>query len=104
MLLHNKKVEHTGIGLMYSGVNAGESGGKPDPLGNADTSNVFIGTTAEGAGRLLLGLIDEVRIWNRALSEDEVIDQMNKGHFELFPVDPRQKLATTWGTLKTRKR
>ena len=32
-----------------NGVNAGESGGKPDPLGNADTSNVFIGTTAEGA-------------------------------------------------------
>ena len=51
-----------------------------------------------------LGLIDEVRIWNRALTEDEVIDQMNKGHLELFPVDPRQKLATTWGTLKTQKR
>ena len=87
-----------------NGVNAGETGGKADPVGNADTSNVFIGTTAEGVSRLLLGLIDEVRIWNRALSEDEVIDQMNKGHLELFPVDPRQKLATTWGTLKTQKR
>lgn len=65
-----------------------------------------IGTTNEGDGtsRTLLGLIDEVRIWNRALTEEEVIEQMNKGHFELFPVDPRQKLTTTWGTLKTQKR
>ena len=87
-----------------NGVNAGTSGNKSKPPGNADTSPVFIGTTAEGAGRLFLGLIDEVRIWNRALSEDEIVEQMNQGHFELFPVDPRQKLTTTWGTIKTKER
>ena len=87
-----------------NGQNVGEHGGKSNPPGNADTSTVFIGTTAEGASRLFLGLIDEVRIWNRALTEEEVIEQMNNGHFELFPVDPRQKLTTTWGTLKTQKR
>lgn len=86
-----------------NGQNVGEYGGKANPPGNADTSPVFIGTTAEGAGRLFLGLIDEVRIWNRALTEEEVIEQMEKGHLELFPVDPRQKLTTTWGTIKTRK-
>ena len=86
-----------------NGQNVGESGGKPNPPGNADTSPVFIGTTAEGAGRLFLGLIDEVRIWNRALTEEEVIEQMEKGHLELFPVDPRQKLTTSWGTIKSRK-
>ncbi len=86
-----------------NGKNVGEYGGKPKPPGKADTANVLIGRTHEG-NRELLGLIDEVRIWNRALTEEEVIEQMEKGHFELFPVDPRQKLTTTWGTIKTQKR
>ena len=87
-----------------NGVNAGVSSGKPDPPGNADTSNVFIGTTAEGAGRLLLGLIDEVRIWNRALTEDEINEQMDKGYLEFLAVDPKLKLATTWSNLKAQQR
>ena len=86
-----------------NGENVGEFGGKNPPPGNADTDNVLIGKTHENS-REFLGLIDEVRIWNRALSEDEVIEQMGKGHFELFPVDPRQKLATSWGIIKNKKR
>ncbi len=86
-----------------NGKNVGEYPNKSNPPGKADTSVVFIGTTAEGANRRFLGLIDEVRIWNRALTEDEVVEQMNRGHFELFPVDPQHKLATTWGTLKARE-
>ena len=85
-----------------NGQNIGESGGKNNPPGKADIQNVMIGRTHEG-NRELLGMIDEVRIWNRALSEDEIVEQMEKGHFELFPVDPRQKLTTTWGTIKTQK-
>ncbi|RKU24589.1 hypothetical protein C6497_17365 [Candidatus Poribacteria bacterium] len=85
-----------------NGKNVGEYGGKGALPGKADTSDVFIGKTHEG-NREFLGLIDEVRIWNRALTEDEVNEQMEKGYFELFPVDPRQKVATTWGTLKTQK-
>jgi hypothetical protein len=86
-----------------NGEMAGEFAGKPPPPGKADTDDVLVGKTHEGS-REFLGLIDEVRVWNRALSEEEVIDQMEKGHFELFPVDPRQKLATTWGQLKTSQR
>ncbi len=85
------------------GKNVGEYGGKANPPGAADTMNVFIGKTHEGA-REFMGLIDEVRIWSRALTEDEISEQMEKGHFELFPVDPRQKLTTTWGTIKANKR
>ncbi len=85
-----------------NGESAGEFGGKSPPPGKADTATVLIGRTHEG-NREFLGLIDEVRIWNRALSEEEVIEQMEKGHLELFPVDPRQKLTTTWGTIKTEK-
>lgn len=82
-----------------NGENVGEFGGKPPPPGKADTAELLVGKTHEGS-REFLGLIDEVRIWNRALSEEEVIEQMEAGHFELFPVDPRQKLATSWGQLK----
>ena len=82
-----------------NGEHAGESGGKNPPPGKADTADALVGKTHEG-NRQFEGFIDEVRIWNRALTEEEVQEQMEKGHFELFPVDPRQKLATSWGQLK----
>lgn len=84
-----------------NGDNIFESGGKTALPGAADTSTVFIGTTAEGANRRFLGLIDEVRIWNRALSEDEILAEMETGYQTGTAVDPRQKLSTTWGTLKS---
>lgn len=77
-----------------------EIGGKVDALGNADTEPVAVGSAGPGNIRYLLGMIDEVRIWNRALTEDEVNDHKEKGHFEIFAVDPRQKLTTMWGALK----
>ena len=43
------------------------------------------------------GSIDEVAIWNRALSEDEVKAAMRG---PLFPVSPKDKVATTWGNIK----
>ena len=43
------------------------------------------------------GLIDEVAIWNRALSEDEIRTAMRG---PLFPVMPKNKVATTWGDVK----
>ncbi len=87
-----------------NGEKVGETGNKPDPPGLEDTSPVVVGTAGGGNKRYFLGMIDEVRIWNRALTEEEVNEQMEKGHFALFPVDPRQKLATTWGNLKTQQR
>lgn len=83
-----------------NGEKAGEVGNKPNPPGLEDTSPVVIGTAGGGNTRWFLGMIDEVRIWNRALSEEEVNKQMNKGHFEIFDVDPQQKLTTTWGNFK----
>lgn len=46
--------------------------------GLADTGSVLIGSTHE-PNRNFLGLIDEVRIWNRALSEEEILEQMEQG-------------------------
>ena len=42
--------------------------------------------------------VDEVAIYSRALSEDEINQDMNNGVF--FAVDPGGKLATTWANLK----
>lgn len=42
--------------------------------------------------------VDEVAIYSRALSEDEINQDMNSGVF--FAVDPGGKLATTWANLK----
>lgn len=43
------------------------------------------------------GSIDEVSIWSRALSEDEVRAAMRG---PLLAVSPKDKIATTWGTIK----
>ncbi|MCY3552542.1 MAG: LamG domain-containing protein [Candidatus Poribacteria bacterium] len=43
------------------------------------------------------GSIDEVAIWNRALSETEIRAVMRGA---LFAVSPKDKVATTWGNIK----
>ena len=45
------------------------------------------------------GAIDEVAIWSRALSEDEIRSAM-KGL--LLSVSPKDKVTTTWGNIKRR--
>ena len=43
------------------------------------------------------GAIDEVAIWSRALSEDEIRSAMRG---PLLAVSPKDKVATTWGNIK----
>ena len=47
--------------------------------GLRDTANVLVGKTHED-NREFLGMIDEVRVWNRALSEAEILEQMTIGY------------------------
>ena len=64
----------------------------------ATTSQVQIGTWS---GEAWPGIVDEVRLWNRALSPDEVKESMDAGMAELLTaVDPKDKLATSWGKIK----
>ncbi|MEE2908934.1 MAG: LamG domain-containing protein [Candidatus Poribacteria bacterium] len=46
----------------------------------------------------IVGRIDEVAIYDRALTTDEIKSDMQKGVF--FVVESREKLATKWATLK----
>lgn len=53
--------------------------------GKADTASVRVGNShdvkpAVAADRHFLGLIDELRIWNRALSQDEITREMQTGN------------------------
>jgi hypothetical protein len=47
------------------------------------------------------GLIDDIVIINKALTEEEINELMNKGVSGFLAVESRDKLTTTWGYLKS---
>jgi hypothetical protein len=64
-------------------------------LGNAGLTIVGSWGTS---GQQFNGLVDEVQIWNRALTEDEILQSMDD--LTALSVDPQGKVATMWGGLK----
>jgi len=77
-----------------------DGGGKaPSPLsGNA--LSLKIGTDSnKNLG--FKGIIDEARVYNRAISEAEVKQNMESDGFA--SVNPTDKLAATWGTVKSQR-
>ena len=51
------------------------------------------------------GIIDEVYLWDRALSEDELAQLANGARPKFYsPVEPKGKLSTLWGTIKSQNR
>ena len=60
-----------------------------------------IGQDCERLNYIPTGLIDEVRLWNRALSEKEIGDYMKMGAKEALAVNPRAKLPMAWSRVKT---
>lgn len=65
----------------------------------ARNSSLWIGELDDGRGFVYGGLMDELGIWNRALSEDEIKLTMEGIQ---APVEPQRKLATAWGEMKRR--
>ncbi|MEO2004931.1 MAG: LamG domain-containing protein, partial [Candidatus Poribacteria bacterium] len=61
---------------------------------------LYIGTRG-GSGRPTDGAYDEIRIYNRALDDEEIETVMIEGPVELLAVDPRDRAAETWGELKS---
>ena len=79
-------------------LDASEDGGgsAPSPLsGNSLPLRIAADSNAQN---LFLGIIDEVRIYNRALNEKEV--KQNFAAEGLAVVSPTKKLAITWGEIK----
>ena len=48
------------------------------------------------------GILDEFRLWNRALSKDEIKANMTKGKEQFLAVEPDDHLTTMWGDVKIR--
>ncbi len=51
--------------------------------------------------RPFAGLMDELNVWKRGLTEEEVNGIMDLGIEEFFAVEAHGKLATAWGKLKS---
>ena len=66
----------------------------PDPTGWLLGTRIF----PENAEYYFIGLVDELGVYNRALSEDEINQNMNAGGFAA--VRPANSLARTWGEIK----
>ncbi|MHC4566035.1 MAG: LamG domain-containing protein [Planctomycetota bacterium] len=64
------------VQFYINGEDAGLSGSGVTLPGAADTATVVIGRGNEGSSRSFLGMIDDVRIYNRALTQDEIMEVM----------------------------
>jgi len=94
-ITHDTESEVT---IYYDGVKAG---GGPKPPGTIEIDgSIMVGARHPGS-EFFTGTIDEVFLFNRSISEDE-ISTIKDG--ALTPVEPAEKLATTWGVIKTERR
>ena len=89
---HDTKSE---IVIYNDGKKAG-GGNKPPPVDEIDGS-IMVGARHPGE-EFFTGVIDEVFVFNRIITEAEVNEIMD-GDF--LPVEPAEKLATTWASIKT---
>jgi len=69
---------------------------------NNHVQNFYIGKWGD-SDEFFRGALDEVKIYNRALSEDE-IQQNYKAITQLAAVEPANKFAATWGSIKRSNR
>ena len=70
------------------------------PLDDRD-NDLRIGGSFAGP-RNFEGIVDEVRIWNRVLGQDEIKENMDLSWNDLLAVSPAGRLTTTWGRIKAR--
>ena len=82
-------------GKIYINGEAVAEGEVPGTL-NANDDPWRIGQDCERLNYVFAGAIDEVRLWNRALTADEINEIMPLA----TAVDAKAKLTTTWGNIK----
>ena len=86
------------IQIYENGVEIGQADvGKPPPQSEAE---VHIGGWTGNTTELLDGLLDEVGLFNVALSPADMKDLMKKGFKGMLDVAALNKLATSWGDIK----
>lgn len=85
--------------MMYVNGELESTGSNPNQTVPAGDGPLWISELDANRGFLWGGLIDELGIWEKALSEDEITLSMN-GELKAMLVEPQGKLAATWGEIK----
>jgi hypothetical protein len=62
--------------------------------------SLFIGKRPQFAAEGIEGIVDEIRIWTKDLSENEIKKYIKMGKEQFVAVSPRAKLTGTWGMMK----
>jgi hypothetical protein len=96
---HLALVRDTDAGNAYLYVDGNLDFEGADPTG--DLSNDVPLAIGRHTGEFLVGIVDEVMVFRRALSEDEVIASMTPRTF--MAVQSSGKLTATWGTIKSQR-
>ena len=91
-----------GVAVLYiNGNNVGEEKARVGtPIAPDWDNGARVGYNIDN-NRPFNGLMDDLNIWKRGLSEEEVNTIMNDGVDGFLAVEARGKLTTTWGRLKT---
>lgn len=87
-------------------LNGAEVGGGPEGAVPVTGRPMYFGTRMPwqqfGKEQRFNGILDEIAFWTRPLSVKEIEEVTEKGIQLILAVSPKAKLATTWGSLKTR--
>jgi hypothetical protein len=75
-------------------------GNHPDQAVVKSGASLWVGELDPNRGFAWNGVLDEVGIWDRALSEAELKSVMEDGLAKLLSVEPQGKLTTSWGEVK----
>jgi len=88
--------------LFVDGASKGTAKGKGKLVSEGEDANVAIGKTSHAAQKdFFLGSIDEVAIFNVALTKDNIKAIMTKGLLGGLSVGQMGKLTTTWSSIKS---
>ena len=93
-----------GLAVLYiNGKNVGEEKARVGtPIAGDWDSGARVGYNIDD-NRPFSGLMDELNVWKRGLTEEEVNGIMELGIEDFLAVEAHGKLATTWGNLKASK-
>jgi len=104
---HHLAMVYDGSNLIFyaDGVKLGEdpAKGAVTPKGNPFRIGVYCVPPHPHAERVFCGKIDELRVYNRGLSEEEIQHNMEASFYDLAVAGPDGKLAGTWGNIKASK-
>lgn len=86
-------------GKIYIDGKVVQEGNVPGKL-KANDDPLRIAQDCDRPNNVFAGMIDEVRLWNRALSDRDINTFKDQGVDGALAVTPFEKLSTTWGYLK----